>query len=182
MPNLYNLTEEWFELVEEADRVALEGDDENEMIAAWTAALEKRIGEVRGEIDAKLEILARIIRQLDSDEKALNEEKRRFAEREKAIKNRKERLKAYTTHAIRSFVQPDKKGRQRVETKSFLVWIQKKPLAIDEDGCDATKVDDAFVEFVPKFKKREMLEHIKTTGEIPDGVELKEQGWTIRIK
>lgn len=182
MPNLYHLTEEWWDLVEEADRVARDDEDENEILAAWHVALEDRLGEVKDQIESKLEVISKIIRQLDSDEKALNEEKRRFAEREKAIKNRKERLKSYATHAIRSFVQPDKKGRQRVETKSFLVWVQKKPLSIDEDGCDATKVDDAFVEFVPKFKKREMLEHIKSTGEIPDGVELKEQGWTIRIK
>ena len=73
-------------------------------------------------------------------------------------------------------------GKTKVETDRFTARIQRNAPSlnvIDEDSIP----DDWFVvpETKPRLDKRNLLKHIKETGEIVDGVELK-QTESIRIK
>lgn len=181
MANLYQLTEDFWELVESVD-VPLDKENPDAEVESWMRTLQELLDTKLKQLDEKFDAIACVVRQLEAEETMIANERRRFYEREKAVKKHKERLKAFAVNTAMNLIKADPKGRRRIDTERFKVWIQRKPLSIDDEKCDPLKLDDAFVSFEPKIKKRELLEHIKTTGELPDGAELKPEGWTLRIK
>lgn len=102
---LYELTDNYQQLLELADE-------------ADPKAFEDTLSTLQDEINHKAESLAKVIRTLEAETKALEEEKKRFERRIAARKNKVERLRNYLKENL------EKAGMQKAKGKTFTVWVQ----------------------------------------------------------
>ena len=183
MTSLYELTGALSELVRAAEWGPEDGSEPTpEQQDEWLAKIEAEMQTVSEHVEDKIEACGRMLRQLEADEAALAGEEQRFRARRKAVGAHGERLKRYMTSAILTLVELDAKGRRRVQTQSFLAWVQKNPPAVDVDGCSTLDLDERFVEYVPKVKAGAIMEHVRATGEVPKGAALRDERWHLRLK
>ena len=184
MVTLYELTEDLLDLIERTDDPeipeASESKGLHDHVEQWLQDVERALA--GDALEEKLEQCAAVVRQLDADETSLRTELERFQRRVKTVKAHRERLKSYMSHCILTLVEPDPKGRRRVETQRFKLWVQKNPMSVDTDQCDLVELDGRYVKFEPKVKAREIIDEIKSTGVIPNGAKLKEERWSVRIR
>lgn len=102
---LYELTDNYQQLLELADE-------------ADPKAFEDTLSTLQDEINHKAESLAKVIRTLEAEAKALDEEKKRLEDRITSRKNKVQRLKDYLKDNL------EKSGMQKVKGKTFTVWVQ----------------------------------------------------------
>ena len=166
---LYDLTERIHALLSDCD-----SDDNRE-------ELQRELEETYENLTQKLEAYAAVVRQLEADEAALKAEKERFDKRLKSVRSHKERMKYHMVTALH-LVEPDVKGKRRIVGEQFNLLLAKNPLGIDADSCDLRQLPVEFVDYIPKIKARDLLTHIKETGDLPPGTALKDEAWSVRIK
>lgn len=125
--------------------------------------------------ETKVENTAKLIRTLELEEKALKEEEDRLKARRKTLGNNIVHLKEYIETNLKAT------GREKVKGKLFTIALQKNPLKINV--VDSSKVSKEFKEVITEVKvdKKAILQHLKETGEIVEGVEV-ETGKTLRIR
>lgn len=113
---LYELEGQWLELMEMAE----DPDTEPEVFADTLEALE-------GELEAKADGYAMVLRQMKADSETCREEERRLAARRKSIDGRMEKMKESLMDMMRLT------GKPKFRTERFSYSIAKNPpsLALD---------------------------------------------------
>lgn len=144
---LYELTE-IYENIENLD------DDVNVASALAT---------VDGELEDKLESIAKILKNLDATAKAYEDEERRLKARKLATKNRIGDIKRYVKENLEAI------GKDKVEAGIFKWSLQFGPGRVEI--TDETKIPEEF--FVTEIKplKTEIKKAIES-GEITEGAEI----------
>ena len=118
------------------------------------------------QFEDKVENCIAYIKNLKSDEEALDNEIRRLQARKQAVGNNRRGLSEYVKIEIKAL------GRQKVDMGVHKARIAKSPLSVVI--MDADSVDRQFKEVVTqeRIDKKSILALVKETGEIPDGVEV----------
>ncbi|MED5073390.1 siphovirus Gp157 family protein [Anoxybacillus geothermalis] len=156
---LYELAANYVELMNMADEMDSE-------------AIVDTLEAIRDEIELKAENIAKLIRNLEADARAIREEEKRLNEKRTAIENKVKRLKAYL------FKQLEHAGIQRIKRPTITVYIQDNPPSVDV--VDISVIPEEFLKHKVEVDKKSILERIKSGEQIP-GVELKrEKGVRIR--
>ncbi|MEJ8785359.1 siphovirus Gp157 family protein [Peptoniphilus sp. HCN-40583] len=135
---------------------AMESLDDNIDI---TAALEN----IDGALEEKLENVAKLVRNLEAEAKAYEEEEKRLRAQKQAAKNRVESIKRYVKENLEEI------GRDKVEAGIFKWSLQNGPGRVEI--TDETKIPEEF--FVKEIKplKAEIKKAIES-GAITEGAEI----------
>ena len=158
---LYKLTENYNNLLELLE-------DEN----VPNDLIQQSLNDVKDDIENKAENIAKLVRQLDAESKALEDEEKRLANRKKTLKNRSKGLKNYLQASLESV------GLKKVKTKLFNITIQKNPTSLNV--TDEDSIPDKYFVTEKNLLKTDLLQDLKD-GKTIDGVNLK-QGESLRIR
>lgn len=163
MLKLFELAHEYLRILDACDHA---GDPESERAFADT------IAGIKGEIDHKIDNCSAVVRTMEAEMKALQEEEERMYARRKAIDANKERLKAYMQ------TQMELCGLDKSKGARFSVMIQKNPpkVAVDEES----KLPDAYWVTKREPNKRDILAAFKS-GQVVPGCRLEESS-SLRIR
>jgi len=157
---LYEITDELLLAYENIDE---ENGSGKEALANWQA-----------EFEYKLENCAKVVQNLNAEEEALRTEAQRLLGRAQTAKTRAQSLKEYVQ------AQMERLGLKKTKAGLFSFNIQNSPLRVDIS--DEGRVSQEFWSRTQViFDKKKISEHIKETGEIPEGVSAH-QGTHLRIR
>ena len=163
---LYELTGEMLQL-----QSILEEEDNPEYIRI---ALDTMEG-LEGEIEAKADGYARIIRNLTADVEGLKVEIERLNNRKRTIENNISSLK---NRLEDSMIQI---GKEKFKTELFSFNIQANPPAVVLDTEDINRIPAQYVGHEPKLDKKQMLADLKAGADL-SGIAHLEQSRSLRIK
>lgn len=156
MANLYELTTEYAELVDQYEMA-----DNDEQRAEILAA----IGAVQGDIGDKAEAYARIIRNMQADADAYKAESQRLANKQRAAERAVEGLKARLLNAMTAV------GASEIRTDIGKWRIQMNPWSVRVLD-DAAVPAEYHIPQPDKIDKAGILKRFKETGELLNGVEV----------
>ncbi|ATA61186.1 hypothetical protein GS458_2751 [Geobacillus stearothermophilus] len=88
-------------------------------------ALVDTLEAIRDEIELKAENIAKLIRNLEADAKAIREEEKRLNEKRTAIENKVKRLKSYLVEQL------EHAGIQKIKRPTITVYIQDNPPSVN---------------------------------------------------
>lgn len=162
---LYELTADFVEGLNAYD--AAETDEERADIANWLVG-------IKGDLDAKADAYARIIKNKQAEAKALKDEAERLTAKRKAAESLVERLKA----ALLDTMQET--GIEQIGTS-----IGKWSLQYNTVSCEVINAEMVPARFVipqpDKIDRAALIKEYNRTGEIIDGVEFhKKKGIRFR--
>ena len=159
MKNLYELTSDYIQLYDMLEAGAETPEDEAAILAA--------IGETGQNLTDKAEAYARIIKNLSAEAEAFKAEEKRLSARRKACENGVERLKANMLLTMQTL------GADKLKTSIGTWAVQKNPWS-----CEVTDLEKVPFEFLilqpPTVDKKAILAAFKETGEIFDGVDIRQ--------
>ncbi len=155
LPVLYDLALEWRDLVGLLEQPAIDQE-----------AVSTELARVAQDIRAKAYGIATVVQGIDNKVSQLKNEEARLAAKRKTYESAGDRLRAYTLAQMQII------GEDRIDTGTFLLTIRTNPPA-------CTVVDAALVpheyertKITIDVDRRAILEHYKSTGEIPPGVSI----------
>lgn len=158
--NLYELTTEYERLQEmlETEAEANDGAVSDELLEALTAA--------EGNIAAKIEACAKVVRNLEAEHDAVDAEIARLDKKADSLEKNIKRLKEAVATAMK------RSQTQKVKTPIFTIWTQDRAHVEFEDEKKLPR-DWCRTEVVTKYMpdRKGMAKYIQEGGEIP-GVEL----------
>ena len=158
--NLYDLTTEYERLQEmlETEAEANDGAVSDELLEALTAA--------EGNITAKIEACAKVVRNLEAEHDAVDAEIARLDKKADSLEKNIKRLKEAVAAAMK------RSQTQKVKTPLFTIWTQDRAHVEFEDETKLPR-DWCRTEVVTKYMpdRKGMAKYIQEGGEIP-GVEL----------
>jgi len=130
------------------------------------ADLEVELDRIAGEITHKAESIAGLVAQLDGMAAMRKAEAQRLRDRATADEHHAARLRQYLLVHMQAI------GTERIDTARFTVSVRQNPPAVEI--TDEMQVPDEFRRTVTTVSvdKKSILEHLKSTGEIPPGVEV----------
>jgi hypothetical protein len=157
---LYEISTNYLQLLDMAD--SLDAEVFQDTLSAIEEALED-----------KVENVAKLVRCLEADIKAIKEEEQRLADRRKAVENKISGIKEYLQS------QMEVAGLEKVKRPTITVSIQANPPSINI--LDESLIPSKFIiPQAPKISKKEILTAIKN-GEEVFGVEVA-QSRGVRIR
>lgn len=158
---MYELTGQWLELMAMAEDEEIDPE-----------ILADTIEQVEGDLEAKAENYAKMLRMLDGEAKAIDEEAKRLTARAKTIKGNMDRLKRSLEGMMIAT------GKRKFKTKLFSFGIQKNPARLVLDDVEA--IPEEY--WVPQVK----LDNAAVKAAIEQGIEISgahlEQGESLRIR
>lgn len=157
--NLYDLTGNWQKVYD------MDLDEET-----WFDTLTS----IDEAIEDKAENIAKLIRSLDADVEAYNNEIKRLSDRKRVAENKIKSVKAYLQSNMEQL------GKEKFKTELFSFGIQNNPAGVDITNEQAIPVEFITVETVKKIDKRGLIQALKD-GEDISGAELK-QSRSLRIR
>lgn len=163
---LYELTSEYLDLL-----AMLEDPDVDEDLINDT------LEGIDGELEAKADGYARVMRQMDADAKAIKAEEERLANRRKSLENRSAALKSRLQQMM------EITGKVKFKTELFSFGIQKNPARVVID--DPSRIyEDYLIEQEPKIDTMAIKEALKDPEEAAlwDGIAHLEQTESLRIR
>lgn len=158
LPTLWSLTQDFESLI-----TLLEDPD------ADPVEIEAEMQRLAGDIRAKAHGVATVIHSLEGLSAFQKEAATRLAAKARANQAHADRLRSYALTCMQTL------GEERLEAGYFT-------LAIRKNNPSVTVVDEALIpdEFwrhpeppPPEVNKLAILQHVKVTGEVPDGVEIE---------
>ena len=165
MANLYELTSEF----KEAEYLYNTAETEEELLEA-----ERHLIEAEVDLSEKAENIAKWIKNLEAERDIFKKESDRLASKAKSLGNKADSLKRYLQDSL------EVAGVDKVKGELFTVSVQNNPISLDLSTTE--HIPDEFKRVPePVVNKRELLKHIKDTGEVFEGVEVK-QTRSIRIR
>jgi transcriptional regulator of heat shock response len=157
---LYELSQNYVQLLELADSL------DQETFQDTLSSLEEAI-------EDKAENVAKLIKCLDSDCKAIKEEEQRLADRRKALENKISSIKEYLQN------QMEVAGLNKVKRPTITISIQANPPSVEV--MDESLIPSTYMVPQPsKIDKRAILTALKE-GEFIPGASIK-QSMGVRIK
>jgi len=173
--NLLNLTENAKALesliLEYAEAHDGNLDGVEEQIAAWSAETDEPL-------EAKLEGIARLIREWGAKADARKAEAKRLAEAAKADENRADRLKAWAKFCLES------QGMTKAEAGPYTFAIQKnggvQPIAFLVE--DPAQWPTDYVATVPQIDRAKVREFLTAGNHLEGLAVMGERGTSLRIK
>lgn len=157
---LYEMTKSYAELLEMAEVME-------------EAVFQDTLSAIEEAIEEKAENMAKLIRCLEADAKAIKEEEQRLADRRKAIENKVSGIKEYLQN------QMEVAGLDKVKRPTITISIQANPPSVDV--LDESVIpSDYMIQVAPKIDKKAILTALKD-GLIIEGCSIK-QGRSVRIK
>lgn len=138
--------------------------------------LEDTLQAVEGNIEVKVENIARMIRNWEAQAGALENEEKRLRETRKAAENRIARVKDFVLQNMELM------GKDKIPTSIGNVCRQKNPLSLDV--VDLRSVPEEYIVIPPvepRADKKALMEHYKATGELVPGTRVV-QGFHLRIR
>ena len=165
MANLYELTDQF----KQAEYYFNNAETEDEMLEA-----ERYLIEAEVDLTEKAENIAKWIKNLEAERDVFKQEAVRLSEKSRSLDNKVSRLKRYLQDYL------EVAGIDKVKGELFTVSLQNNPMSLDLSTTE--HIPDEFKRVPePVVNKRELLKHIKDTGEVFEGVEVK-QTRSIRIR
>ena len=127
---------------------------------------EKYLVDAEIELTDKVENIAKFIKNLEAERESFKKESDRLASKAKSFANKADNLKRYLENTL------EVSGIDKVKGQLFTVSLQNNPISLDLSTTEY--IPDEFKRAPePIVNKRELLKHIKDTGEVFEGVELK---------
>jgi len=161
MATLYELTDRYRNVLEIAGML-----DEEQLQEALQA--------IDDEIEVKADGYAKVMKELEAQENAIQEEVKRLSERKKHIKNNRDRMKESLANQMEIL------SKRKIKTDLFSFNIQNNPSRLSiTDEANIPK--EFFEEQEPKLNKRELLNYLKSSEQELVGVEIK-QTESLRIR
>lgn len=165
MANLYELVG----IYEEFSRVYNQAETEEEMLEAEALLLESESNLVE-----KIENISRLVKNFEAERDSFKREANRLNSKARSSDNKVKNLKRYLEDSL------NYAGVERVKGDIFTVSLQNNPLSLSVS--DLSDIPEEFIRTPePTVKKRELLNYIKSTGEVFEGVKL-EQKKSLRIR
>lgn len=165
MANLYEL----IGIYEDFSRMYNQAETDEELLEA-----ERYLIEAEVDLTEKVENIARLIKNFEAEREAFKKESNRLAAKAKSFDNKVTSLKRYLQDNL------EVAGVDKVKGELFTVSVQNNPISLDLSTTE--HIPDEFKRVPePVVNKRELLKHIKDTGEVFEGVEVK-QTRSIRIR
>lgn len=160
---LYELSAEWNTLLD-----ALEDGEADE------ATIEDQLAKLGGAIKEKSESIAGLIRWCEGLAEMRKAEAKRMTDGAKRFENKASWLRSYLLQHMRAMELP------KIETGRFTIAVRQNPPAVEV--LEEMLIPQEFKRVVQEvvIDKRGILEHLKTTGEVPAGVEIR-RGESLRI-
>ena len=165
MATLYELTSEYLDLL-----AMLEDPDVDEDLINDT------LEGIDGELEAKADGYARVMRQMDADAKAIKAEEERLANRRKSLENRSAALKSRLQQMM------EITGKVKFKTELFSFGIQKNPAAVVMDEQYIENIPECYlIVQEPKIDKQKIKEDLKAGLDL-EGIAHLEQTESLRIR
>lgn len=162
---LYELTQDFNELFELIDSEDFDLE-----------TLEDTIQGIEGNIEIKVENIARMIRNWEAQAVAMEAEEKRLRESKKALENRVIRMKDYVLESMSVM------GKDKITTAIGNVCRQKNPPSVEV--FDMRMVPEAFIyvpPVEPRVDKKAILDTYKMSGQEVQGTRVV-QGYHLRIR
>lgn len=167
MRKLYEIADDYRRVLDGLDDAV--NEDTGELAPDAAAALDA----LEGEFTAKIEGVARYVREMDAEAVTFQAEARLLAAKAHARANKAKWLKDYIQ------AQMEAAGRAKVQGELLTIAVQKSPPSLgvlDEKSIPA----QFWAPQPPKLDSRGVLDLLKAGGEVP-GAEMR-QGQHIRIR
>ena len=142
MATLYELTDEWLQLLQLAE----DGEIDADVFADTLEGLDF-------EIELKADGYAKVIAELDHTIAALKAEEKRMSSRRKAMENHIEQMKKSLFEAMRST------GKEKFKTDLFSFSIRKNPASVILDTTDIP--EEYLVPQDPVVNKKQIMADLK---------------------
>lgn len=165
MANLYELTADF----KEAEYLYNNAESHDEMLEAEKYLVEAEVG-----LTEKAENIARLIKNFESERDVFKKEATRLLDKAESFDNKVSNLKRYLQDNL------EVAGIDKVKGELFTVSLQNNAMSLDINSID--QIPNEFKRTPePVVNKRELLKYIKETGEIFEGVEVR-QTRSLRIR
>lgn len=165
MANLYELSYEYRQAAEYLNQA----EDDIELKYALDLITELEVA-----LEEKIENTAKLIKSFEAEAEKFKTEAKRLNDKAISYGNKSKELKRWIYD---SFHQ---NGIERIDGDLFTVALQNNPVSLDIESID--HIPDEFLNHLePTVSKRDLLKHIKETGEAFEGVEMK-QTRSVRIR
>ena len=158
MANLYELTADF----KEAEYLYNNAESHEEMLEAEKYLVEAEVG-----LSEKAENIAKLIKNFEAERDAFKKEANRLSDKAKSFDNKVSNLKRYLQDNL------EVAGVDKVKGNLFTVSLRNNPVSLDLSSDE--HIPTEFKRYPePVVNKRELLKHIKETGEFFEGVGLKQ--------
>jgi len=165
MANLYELVGN----LKEFEYHYNQAETEEEMLEA-----EKYLIDAEVELSDKVENIAKFIKNIEAERDVFKKESDRLASKAKSFANKADSLKRYLQDSLEA------SGVDKVKGQLFTISLQNNAMSLDVSSTEHIPMEFKRVP-EPVVNKRELLKYIKETGEVFDGVEVK-QTRSVRIR
>ena len=165
MANLYELTDQF----KQAEYYFNNAESEEELLEAERYLIDAEI-----ELTEKVENIAKFIKNLEAERESFKKESDRLAAKAKSLDKKVNSLKRYLENTL------EVSGIDKVKGQLFTVSLQNNPISLDLSSTEHIPMEFKRIP-EPVVNKRELLKHIKDTGEVFEGVEIK-QTKSLRIR
>jgi predicted nuclease with TOPRIM domain len=167
MPKLYELTDQFSDLYQAA--ITAGDDPEDEVKEAFKTQLES----LEMEFEQKLGGCVKILRSIESDQKACEEEAKRLTGRGRALKNRVASLSEYMEECMVGT------GIRQLKTSLFTATIQLNPASVVIDDINA--IPEEFTKLRPReVSKLAIKEELEGGGDVPGARLVRKESLRIR--
>ncbi|PKY89723.1 ATPase [Falseniella ignava] len=130
--------------------------------------------DIQGELTDKVENIAKLIKNFEASETAYKNEANRLSEQAKVYRNRINSLKQYVQQTM------EFNDINKVSGELFTVSLRNNSVYSMDISKDAKIPSEYYIPQPSKLDRRKLLDHIKDTGELFDGVSVR-KGKHIRI-
>jgi hypothetical protein len=156
---LYDLSADYLQILD-----LLETADSDDTGAV--EKLEKTLDELAGAITHKAEAIAGLLQQLEGMAAMRKAEAKRMAELSASDERHADRLRSYLLRNLQSI------GTERVDTARFRISVRTNPPSVAVLNQQLVPAEFIRTVTTTSVDKRAILDQVKITGEIPDGVEI----------
>ncbi|WP_253345371.1 siphovirus Gp157 family protein [Staphylococcus equorum] len=161
MSTLFNLTDNYKQVY---DLIAEQGDEQ---------ALNDTLESINDALEDKADGYVSVIKSLESDNKAIDDEIKRLQQRKTTNKNGIDRLK----ESLKVYMEETGKTKFKTALNSYNIQNNPPSLNVIEEKHIPS---DFWLSQAPKLDKKALLKHIKENDDV-DGVEIK-QTQSLRVR
>ena len=180
---LYELNEQLWDLVDMAD---VPPSAEPEIEDTWLGDVsdvllgdDRVLEEVAANFETKVDACCGFLRQLEANLEALANERKRFQERERALKLRIQRFKDYVVRCLTSLPHGKDGKYQAWKTELHKVRLQKSPISVANADVDQLPRSLTRTKIEPDGKA--ILDFYRSYNQAPPGATINDNSYHLRI-